>query len=596
MSSRVEALCYEYFNKCLVYHYWRYHHAILVRVLTEPQFLVSLMPYIALPLSGFTLELTSGYSSAMWDGEIDVYGQTKATFLDQNLDEVFTRSFGRWSSAGPSTLSGRSAYYMPANDTIPLGRSWLNIYPNDWPDYVQMTVFIAPQSPGILRGKGWGLESNLSCSTIDSIDQFELLSQRNADKTAPRCPPINFNSSGESPEYIGLPDLCDYDVYTLHQPSNETLLPLYMTTNSYFPVGEMEIAVKYDKAGYDDSDLFSDPEPVVMEVALWQNPIELVGRQCPRLSEQLSNELGVVVKGMEKDFRLSDVSAILTGQTDQSSKRLSAIGVQCKSTFRTGTATINGLSGTYASFTHEPADSLVSATPVPAPIAVPRIFRSEISGAINLLDMYKTQALQSVIGALTVDWTSGSNMDLNPVAYIASNVSWLTNVYKSVAAYSRTAMYCDGDDPTTTSSWQQLQLIDSRQLQQSLTGAYKAYALEMTKPSTITFSSSTLHPVRPTSIISPGKIPPVAVLVLLAVWALGSCTLGLMFGLRPRWSETLDGFSMFRFGSDQPGFSINEAAYVQHYSDCQGLRRLPGMVEASKDTEHVTLVRRHRLY
>lgn len=531
------------------------------------------------------------------DGNFILNGQTKATFLDQNLDEVFTRSFGRWSSPRPSLLYGRSAYYMPADDTRTLGRSWLQMFPNDWPDDEDMTVFIAPQSNGEpLRGTGWGLESNLSCSTVGSIDQFELLSQRNSDKTAPRCPPITFNSSGESPEYTGLPDLCDFDVYTLHQPGNETLLPLYSTTSSYFPVGEMEIAVKYDKSGYGDSDLFSDPQPVVMEVALWQNPIELVEYQCPRLSRQLSNWLGVVVDGMEKEFRLSDVSAILTGQTDQSPKRLSAIGVQCKSTFRTGTATIDGLSGTYASFTHEPADSLVSATPVPAPTAIPRIFRSEISSAINLLDMYKTQALQSIIDDLPVDWTSGSNMDLNPVAYVASNVSWLTNIYKSADAYSRTALYCDDDDPTSTSTWQQLQLINSVQLRESLIRAYKAYAIEMTQLSTAPYSSSTLKPVNPTPIISRGRIPPLAVVVLLAVWALGSSTLGLMFGLRPRWSETLDGFSMFRFGSDHPGVSINEAAFVRHYSDCQRLRSLPGMVGVSQRTGHVTLVRRHEGY
>ncbi len=554
------------------------------------------MPYIALPLSGFTLELSSGYSSSVFDGEAFVYGRTKATFLDHDIDDVLSTSFGRWSSPGPSLLTGRSAYYMPADRTRLLGRSWLQKFPNDWPDHADMTVFISPQSPGVLIGKAWGLESNLSCSTIDSIDQFDLLSQRNADKTAPRCPPINFNSSGDSPEYIGLPDLCDFDIYTLHQPDNETLLPLYMATDSYFPVGEMEIAVKYDKSGYDDSDLFSDPRPVVMEVALWQNPVELGESQCPRLLRQLDNELGVTVDGMEKEFRLSNVSTLLTGQTDQTSKRLPAIGVQWKSTFRTGTTIIDGLSGSYASFTQEPADSLVSATPVPAPTAIPRIFRSELAGALKLLDMYKTQALQSVVQSLPVDWALGSNMDLKPVAYLASNVTWLSNIYKSVDAYSRTPMYCDGEDPASTSSWSQLQLLDSSQLQKSLIRAYKAYAIEITKPSTVAFNSTTLHPVKPTSIISPGRVPPVVVGVLLVLWALGSCTLGLMFGLRPRWSETLDGFSMFRFGSDQPGVSINEAAFSRHYSECQALRRLPGMVGLSDRTGHVTLVRRNEGY
>ena len=559
-------------------------------------FIVSFMPYIALPLSGFTLELTSGYSSAASTGSAHVVGQTKDTFLDQNLEEVFTRSFNRWSSPGPSVLYGRSAYYVPAENASALDRTWLQTYPNSWPDDPRTTVFIAPQSKDIVGGKGWGLESSLNCSVVSRTDQFDLLSQRNADNTAPRCPPINFNSSDAQPEYEGLPDLCDFDVYTLHQPENASTFPLF-ALQSFFPVGEMEIAVKYDKSGYNDEDVFSDPKPVVLEVALWQNPVRLAagydGTACPRLSRQLSNDLGTVVEGFEKDFRLTDASSLVTGQTDQSPRSLSAIGVKCESTFRTGTATIDGASGTYASFSHEPADSLVSATPVPAPTAIPRIFRSEVSAALSLTEMHMTRAFQDVLAALPVEWDSGSNMDLNPMAYIASNASWLPNIYKSVDSYARTPLYCVGEDPALVSGWQQLQLINSTQLLTSLVRTFKAYAIEMAKPSASSEAiSDTLNLVKSTSIISPGRVPPVVVLILLALWALGSSTLGLVFGARPRWSETLDGFSMFRFGSDHPGFAVNEGAQFHHHSECQRLRELPGRVGVSPQTGHVTLLRR----
>ena len=554
--------------------------------------LVSLLPYIALPLSGFTLELTSGYSSKGGDHRAYTVGQTKDTFLDQNLEEVFTRSFDRWRSPAPSVLYGRSAYYIPKEDDSSLDRKWLQSYPNSWPDTNRTTVFIAPQSHDIISGQSWGLESNLTCSIVSSIDQFKLLSQRNYDKTAPRCPPITFNSTGESPEYMGLPDLCDFDVYTLHPPENVSLLYLN-ELQGIFPVGEMEIAVSYDKSGYSDKDVFSDPEPVIMEVALWQNPIEIISEKCPRLQKQLSNELGTIVEGMTKEFSLNAVSSLLTGQRDLSPKQLSAIGVRCESRWRTGTATIDGASGSYGSFTQEAAKELLSATPVPVPTAVPRIFRSELSAAISLQDMYGVQSLQSMIDDLPVNWSAGSNMDLNPTAWLASNATWLTNIYKSVDAYYRTPLYC-GNDPTAVGAWQQLQLINSSQLLTSIIRSYKAYAIEMTKPPADSpFISETLFSMKSTSIIGPGQVPPIAVLVILVLWAILSSTLGVVFGIRPRWSEHLDGFSMFRFGSHYHGLDQDEVAYVKHYSEWATLSSIPGMVGRETSTGRVTLISKH---
>lgn len=552
---------------------------------------VSVVPYVTIPLSGFTMELTRGFSSkSSNDGDVSVTGQTKETFLDQNLEDVFTRSFIRWRSSAPSVLHGRSAFYVPADNATQLDRSWIQYYPNTWPDQEHSTVFIAPQSIRVVSGRAWGLEVNITCSNIDSVDKFELLSQRNDDRTAPRCPPINFNSSGESPEYEGLPSLCDFDVYQLGQL--EDAAGVYINyPQSQITVGEMEVAVKYDSSSYEGaSDPWSDPSPVTYEVALWQNPVKLSDDQdlqCTRLKDQVSNDIGTVVSGMRKEFRLTDASLALTGQTDQSPIQLDAIGVQCKSTFRTGSATITGTSGTYESFSNVAAVPLVSATPVPAPTAVPRLFRSEISAALNLQDMLMTDALNTEIQKLPVDFTSGSNMDLNPVAWIASNTSWLMNIYRSVDAFERTPLYCD--DPATTSTWQQLQLINSTQLRTSLVRAHKAYAIEMSKPNRVAPSAALLNnnldfdlrPLQPTSLISPGKVSPLPVLILLILWSLSMCLLGVVFGLPPRWSETLDGFSMFCFGSENPHFRSKADPAInvpRSYSECKELLDMPGMI------------------
>ncbi len=561
--------------------------------------IISLAPYIALPLSGFTLQLTDGYSPNNSTASLaNLVGLRPESFLDQNLEDVFTRSFNRWRSSTPSILYQKSAYYLPAKDLSSVERSWLQQFPNAWPDDGNITTFIAPQSTSIIEGETWGLETSLNCTVVSSSDQFELLSQRTSDGSAPRCPAINFNSSDGLPEFEGIPPLCNFDVYLLSPIENATLSNLNILDSLYFPVGMMELAVKHrPDSDFDFGPPFSNVEPVLMEAALWQNPVKMV-QKCAPLEKVVSNDLGTVVQGFQKTFKHTNITADLTGQTDMGPKQLEAIGIQCRSTFRTGTATVNGRTGTYTSFFDQEADSLVSATAVPLATAIPRLFRSEVSAALSLQDMYGEQALVDTINNLDVDWTYFSNSELNPMAYIASNVSWLQNLYKSVDAFYRQPIYCDDEgnvNVTLTSTWQQLQLINSSQFFTSMVRAHKAYALEMSKPTVQdrnTFFQGNLMTIPSTLIISRGDVPPQPVLALLAIWALCCSVLGIVYGPRRRWSETLDGYSMFRFGMDHPQAS-EKVRSTKHFRDCSGLKELPGLVGDSApqhSTGYVTLV------
>lgn len=570
---------------------------------------ISMAPYFALPLSGFTLQLSTGYAtSTSQNSTATVLGQRPDSFLDQKVDDVFTRSFNRWRFASPAVLSSRSAYYLPADNASNLDRSWLQSFPNEWPDDRHVTTFIAPQARDIVEGETWGLETSLNCTIVSSISQFELLSQRNKDGTAPRCPPINFNSSNLIPEYEGLPDLCDFDVYLL-SPIDNSVYYMIDPTSYLFPLGMMEIAVQYDKAGYDDT--FNDPKPVLLEAALWQNPITMA-EKCPPLDHLVSNDLGVSIPDFQKSFALNNVTTNLVGEgADQSPKQLEAIGFQCRSSFRTGTATINGRSGTYSSFTVQEADPIYSATAVPLPTALPRIFRSEVSSALTLLEINSVQAFNDAIDILSLDLSDFGTGSLNPMAYIASNASWLQNIYRAAEAYYAQPLYCDEDgnvNVTLTSTWQQLQLINSTQFLTSFIRAQKAYALEMTAPTARESQQMTwtggLNIISPTLIIASGDVPPQIVIALLAVWALGCSILGVTYGLRQRWSETLDGFSMFRFGSDNPHFNAKHGSRggqgggtARRYTDCPGLKELPGLIgdaRPDRNVGYITLVEEWR--
>jgi hypothetical protein len=546
-----------------------------------------------LPLSGLTLELTGGFKPGIAGiDRAELSGQNRNTFADQTMD-VIDRAFNRWRYSSNLQLPGRSAFYVPEVTAAPIDKTWLKAIPNNWQDDDASTVFLAPQSDMPVSGEVWGLQSSFNCTIINHVDQFQLLSQRGADRSKPRCPAIDFASYDGRPQYYRLPKLCDHDVYITGQRAGPAGLNLDMVSmaNFGFLDGSMEMAVKYERR---EDDQFSDTTPVLLEMAIWQKPVKL-GTPCPSIEPQVSNELSIVVEGLQKSY--SDYSSDGSETpANPSSVLLDAIGVQCNSSFILGTATLDGLKGTYASFTQQEPISSASATSVPLATAVPQILRSATSAALDLKESFSNSALDRLIKNLNISHGSMGQAETNPVPEIAANASWLTNLFKSVDAYNLVPIPCDDQgnpiNLSYSSSKQQLNVITSTQLKRSVIRAHQAYAIELSGPRGGMWYGNLTNVVR-TAIIVPGKFPPVAILSLLAVWAALSTLLGIMFSTRPRWAEMLDGFSMFRFGSDNPDFAA-DGVCVRDYDQCSSLLAIPGLIGDSKPGAkpgHITMVK-----
>lgn len=259
----------------------------------------------------------------------------------------------------------------------------------------------------MVSGSVWGLQAQLNCREISSLNQFELINQRNAtdNGTILRCPPITLaNSPG--PDYDGLPDICDFDAYLLDslQYEDENWATLEQNFGT-FPTGRMEIAVSYNKYAYEDQNSFIDLRPATIGAALWQNPIELVDQyRCKAMQDLLSNDLGTTVDGIQQKLLVHPRDSFVE-KYNATVKTLQAIGIQCKSAFLTGTATIDGPSGTYNSFTIEAPDAVVSGTPVPLPTAIPRLFHSRVQAALDIADGYTLEAFRNISDTVT-DWTN----------------------------------------------------------------------------------------------------------------------------------------------------------------------------------------------
>lgn len=529
------------------------------------------------------MELSTGYASGKKE-RAPLTGQNQTTFPVQYDETAIVGAFNRWKNGSPSQLLGMSAFYVPET-TSGKDKDWLQTFPNVWPDDQNTTVLIAPQSDKPVRGSVWGLRSTINCTTVSSIKQFTLLSQRSADGSEPRCPAVRVGENGyDYPYYASLPDgPCPYDVY-VQTPSANLSGPIGQ--DLWFWVdGFLELAAKYHRR---EDESFNGAGMVTLEAALWQAPIKLYagGLSCPvgEFANLISNNLSVVVSGLNKTYipGLSFYNDVTGVDPDYTPITMSPVGVRCESSLTAGSATIDGLTGTFNSFKPVDFAPLPSATLIPMETAIPKILRGEVSAALTLEETLGFQALANVVLNNTLLLQDPDGVD--PLPEIAANASWLANTYRAVDVYD--VVHPCGDD----SLLQQLRLLNSEQFKTAIVRAHQAYAIELSHSSAGTWFGDLTY-AETTTILTPGKLSPLPVLILLGIWAIASTIVGVVFATRPRWAETLDGFSMFRFGSDYSGWSHEASA--KPFRKCVELLDVPGLVGDSRPDSkvgHVTLV------
>ncbi len=88
-----------------------------------------------------------------------------------------------------------------------------------------------------------------------------------------------------------------------------------------------------------------------------------------------------------------------------------------------------------------------------------------------------------------------------------------------------------------------------------------------------------------TLVLGRGILNPLVVVALLFLWAAICLTLALCYGFQRRWAETMDGFSVIRFGADAVGSGLYDFAtdtIPREMEHAGWLRKLPGMVGDSR--------------
>ncbi|KAH8759690.1 hypothetical protein BGZ57DRAFT_858628 [Hyaloscypha finlandica] len=283
----------------------------------------------------------------------------------------------------PQIPSG-GAFYVPLNSSITTNV----LKPNTLPSTAR-EIFLTAQAPVPITGSIWGAILKYNCSEVHRLDEFTILNQR-------------INSS--NPAYVQPAAYNDTDIayfYTLDDGSSISVMSQlnggFVNVAAFVEVGMStgvsDILDRAPSLGYTSTSLGLDQEEV-MELALWQtfwNP--------PGTFGNFTNVQDPIQELEDEHYEPQNPF----GDGYPWDGNMSAIGIRCTSSSVTGTATVNGLVGTYTDFERE--NPSMDRFPTPRlSIGVPLMFLLLQQAAPDFVDYGYKGGLKS-LGNYSVNYT-----------------------------------------------------------------------------------------------------------------------------------------------------------------------------------------------
>lgn len=492
----------------------------------------TLISYIAFPLSGLTLELRTGYT--LGSKPATVYGANSSTFSVFNSISAFQHAVLAWSTGRLERPPGQSTIYTSS----PLDEPLTDLSTQGVP-----LIFVGPQSDSIISGKAWGVAAQYNCSVIERLQDFVLYKHRNS--TVERGfghilgdpfkswegSAFAFKNWTAFPQEVGvsarLEIATSLDPWGLHingwQYKEQNVVSLDDN-------GEILEFIR-DYPGLD--------KPAVIELVLWQ----VMDPYNAGLVPGVELGLGPTVADL---FDTSGESNITKPGVP-----VPAIGISCSCASAIGHAEIDGFRRTFANFVVDKGVDIVDET----------TRRTEVPFTLGYAAYHGPQT--------ELEDESGN---------------WVQRLFSSVHRDSAIMVRSPVND-----SFVLPRLLTAEDLRRSMIQLFGSYVNQLMyrgyqattarAGGEMVWVSEEVKVAEQTLVLGEGVLHPLVVVALLFVWA-GTCAiLAVCYGFRRRWAETMDGYSVMRFGADAVRSGVYDDLDVpREMEDCTWLRRLPGMV------------------
>ncbi|KAE8149861.1 hypothetical protein BDV25DRAFT_140379 [Aspergillus avenaceus] len=499
---------------------------------------LSALILIALPISGLCLELADGYVAS--SAHPMVIGRKWVDFNRRQDKQTLTRGLGRWKAGSLGQVPGIGVLYTPSyvdRNSI----HGLNRLPNAFPtDGRVPDLFLAPQARVPISGRVWGLRLGCNCSIVTDASQFTIVSQRSQAEVGGK---LNNNQ---------------FSALALETPSGDTILvynssSVSQTEGNLFAYVEMGLGSLnpsvYDGTEPDAFDVNDVTKADVLELAIWQarkvaryNADNEEGFEFDETIDKRVQGMGQpIIQLANGSYEQNNAFFSVANKSDttlkdwattsfQDLKALAPpIGVRCTSMSVLGFANIDARRSTFHSFSRS------SPPPFNQSVMEERTPRFGYTASYIVREQYSNF------------WASINS----PTPKTVSN-----------------SVYYSG-------------FLQANDLQESIMLAYGMDAIQLMYDGVDSFASAypdvNLTSSKASKVLVPGVVPPAIPAVLFIIWAATCVVLGAVYGFRPRWSDTLDSYSLFRFGVNLAA-SIGDDAKLPEQSDmgsCLALDALP---------------------
>ncbi|CAM1509151.1 Fc.00g028900.m01.CDS01 [Cosmosporella sp. VM-42] len=508
--------------------------------------LLSFLVFVALPISGLCLELSDGYipqSSVPM-----VIGTKYDWFQRRNWQAYWVGLTKGWEIGSPTIIPGIGILYTPEyvkrKDFSNLGQ-----IPNTMPlaDGIP-EMFFSPQAQVPVSGRPWGLLTGYNCSMVKDASEFTILTQK--PESVPRT--WTESSNGLAP-YITLETPDNRLIYVFDSSQDGLDRNLY---------GYIEMGTNAEPSTYNGSEpLPSDPSSfdraIIFEYALWQTRNNASYEADDQdYAKNFTDTINPGVKGLGSPIITAENGSYVVNET--------FFRIKVDDLY----PDVYNSSTPFLGFKGPLLDRILSLAP---PIGI----RCVVTSAMGYATI---DAKKSTFGSFEQTGTAGSAEE---VTFKLSEGARKTLLGRYMQIFTSS----NSPDPVTESNsvWYQ-GFIQPQILQKSIMVAFAFDALHIMYDGTYGFGSAwennNLTSSKPGKIVTPGVIPAIVPAILFGLWALGCIALGLAYGFCRRWSDSLDGYSFFRFGvhladetRGKPDF-----ASARGFEDSETLWQLDGLV------------------
>ena len=515
-------------------------------------FLLSVLSWTFV-LSGLSMEAYEGLKAGATLGA-DVVGASQATMNNRPTGPFLDTVYRTWPTNTKSEIPLAAAVYVASGSELIMKTSTPNVLPMD----ASSGIFLAPQAEVPITGHIWGLVVKYNCTPVHRLSQFTILNRR-VDSTNPAyVSPETYSDASSDDSSFASVDTDIHYFYTLDDGSSISVLS-QLGVNAVNIIGFAEVGLSTGFGnlvessaswGYNRSCVFcgdsfekdvSIPtysgldEDDVFEMALWQTYFNV-----PGITGNFTEVQDDIPELENEHTQPKNPFGENDGNAYPWNGNMKAIGVRCTSSSVTGTAKVNGFTGSFSDFERQDpySDGNIPPNPPRLGLGIPLMF-------------LQTNQDESFLNFGGLNRSAFERLANYSVNYTVVNVGyeWLKPLIVAGGLHLNLSTTAQQFDYYHT-------LVQASHLQRALTFAYQQYAVQLMFQGSSSIDdkwmNSGVASAVPWTFIraaNPG-VPPVFILVTMLLWAFGCTCLAIVYGFRKRCSQTFDDRFLFAFIRD----------------------------------------------